>query len=480
VLQIDLDQNGIDDLIIGDVSNPNLAALKLQNAVSGLDSAASTQLNFPHGYGTLDSVSMQLFPAAYYVDVDGDNVKDLLASPNALAQALDRSSLFYYKNNGANDLPSFEFVQKDFLQDDQIDLGISAYPVVFDVDQDGLKDLLVTNKLYLSATTSFTSQAWYFHNTGTATAPAFELVDTNWMNLPSLASKSFYLAFGDLNGDAAQDLVVGDEDGFLHYFQNASPAGAPCNFILTTTTMQDSQGNNMDVGQNATPCIADLDDDGLNDIIVGEKNGGVNFYRNIGTSSSYSFTLAEDSIGGVVANNYLGINGYSVPFLFRGDNGLWQLLVGSETGKVALYDQIEGNISGQFHLVTDDFAHVREGDRCGMFLADMNGDGLRDYFYGQIGGGLAYYQTVAVGIQEQEAMREPEFFPNPSSGIVNLRSNSGNSICSILDLSGRLVYQTNIHSGMNALDISNLSSGYYLIRLEGTGVREIAKMAVIR
>lgn len=37
------------------------------------------------------------------------------------------------------------------------------------------------------------------------------------------------------------------------------------------------------VGQNAKPQIFDLDMDGLKDIIVGEKNNELDFFKNIGT-----------------------------------------------------------------------------------------------------------------------------------------------------------------------------------------------------
>ena len=48
----------------------------------------------------------------------------------------------YYLNIGLNDLPVFQWVMNDFLQNEMIDLGLNAFPIAEDINQDGLKDLL--------------------------------------------------------------------------------------------------------------------------------------------------------------------------------------------------------------------------------------------------------------------------------------------------------------------------------------------------
>ena len=50
-----------------------------------------------------------------------------------------------------------------------------------------------------------------FRNVGTATAPAFEQLDTNWLSLPDFGVESVAPAFGDLDGDGDDDLLLGDE-----------------------------------------------------------------------------------------------------------------------------------------------------------------------------------------------------------------------------------------------------------------------------
>ena len=47
----------------------------------------------------------------------------------------------FVKNNGTNNAPEWDYVSSDFLQEGMIDLGRGAYPVLYDVDSDGLIDL---------------------------------------------------------------------------------------------------------------------------------------------------------------------------------------------------------------------------------------------------------------------------------------------------------------------------------------------------
>ena len=59
-----------------------------------------------------------------------------------------------------------------------------------------------------------------YKNIGTASSPQFNLADTNFANLsaqlPALPGK--HLTFGDIDGDGAKDMFVGDFNGFIHFF----------------------------------------------------------------------------------------------------------------------------------------------------------------------------------------------------------------------------------------------------------------------
>ena len=86
----------------------------------------------------------------------------------------------------------------------------------------------------------------------------------------------------------------------------------------------------------------DLDRDGLLDLIIGERKGNLNYYRNTGTAAEPHFSFVTDSLGKVNVTNYnLSYDGFSTPFFFKNPLNQTLLLVGSEEGKIHNYNGID-------------------------------------------------------------------------------------------------------------------------------------------
>ncbi|MDP6909519.1 MAG: FG-GAP-like repeat-containing protein, partial [Flavobacteriales bacterium] len=277
---------------------------------------------------------------------NNDGNVDLLASPYQENNGHDHEGSYLYMNTSSTADMSFEFEQNNFLQDNMIELGTAAYPVFFDYDQDGLKDLIVGNRGYFESTGNYSSQLAYYRNTGSISDPAFtlqtrDLVDISLLDLGNVAP-----TFGDLDDDGDADMIIGDADGLVHYFENSAGTGNPCEFSLTSPGFQ-----GIDItGQFATPFIYDVDGDLLLDLIIGERNGNLNYYRNEGTANAPVYILEDTDFGGVNMRSQGLSFGYSAPFLFQYENEL-QMLVGSESGRIDLYDRITEIISGPEELV---------------------------------------------------------------------------------------------------------------------------------
>lgn len=469
VALIDLDQNGIKDIILGDVGNNDLLAVPLMDASNGRDSAMYVVHNFPSTYSSTIPVNLPFFPAAYYLDINNDGIKDLVVSSNSFVDAEDRHSMWLYLNNGQDDLPDFEFVQNDFLQDQQIELGSGAYPVVFDIDNDGKKDLLICNLKYYNGVNNYQHRIHYYRNIGTANNPSFELEDDDWLGISTHGWKGTYPTFGDLDGDGDDDLIVGDQDGVLHYFTNIADAGQASAFLLYDMLMTDNTNTVIDVGQFSVPQLVDLSGDGLNDLIIGEYNGHINYYQNIGTAEQHSFQYVIDSLGHVAATSILGIQGKCVPNFYKNEQGLWELLMGTETGQINHYNNIEGNLLTNFNLVTTTYENIREGERSSVFLEDIDNDGIKDLFVGNMGGGIGIYKGFPVNIEETKVERVFKLYPNPARDFIQIEleeSPSSITTISIYDATGRLIKQQRTNSKISAVSTQDIPVGLYVITLQ--------------
>jgi hypothetical protein len=71
-------------------------------------------------------------------------------------------------------------------------------------------------------------------------------------------------------------------------------------------------------------------------------------------------------------------------------------------------------------------------------------------------------------------------YPNPSSGLVNLEViNNGEeaTVVTILDLSGRVIYNESFNGDVDTkLDLSNYTSGVYLVRIQQGGQTFVEKL----
>lgn len=160
----DLNGDGLLDLLLADVDYPGLTLL-----VNGGDASNALMVSQTDSFPLSHPVHLASMPVPFFTDINNDGVDDLLVSPfdPNPAACMGLESVWLYLNHGTNDIPDFQLYTKSFLQDQMIDVGKGAYPVFTDWDADGLMDLKVKD---------FEGRSTVFKNVGTASQPVFEKI----------------------------------------------------------------------------------------------------------------------------------------------------------------------------------------------------------------------------------------------------------------------------------------------------------------
>ena len=470
-LCLDLDGDGDKEIVVGDISYDNLTML-INGGTPTAGSFTAVDVTFPSNNASTTAVDLTVFPAAFYVDMDFDGIKDLIVSPNAPNYSENANSVVFYKNNGANNFPDFEFQKNNLLQDNMIEVGEGAYPVFFDYDNDGLKDLFVGNYGYYSAS-AFLPKIAQYKNVGTMTNPEFNLITLDYANLSSVLSGTLNMipTFGDLDGDTDADMIVGGFDGKLHYFENTASIGATANFVLTVANFKNSNNRVIDVGDYAAPQIVDVDGDGKNDLVIGARNGKLAYYNHIGTGTTTIPSM--DSIthfwGNVKVNRPGYFIGYSYPFLFK-QGGVSKLMVGAESGYLQIYDSIDGNLGGVFTKTDTTYLNIFQGTRTAPNGADINNDGLMDLIVGNYSGGVSFYEGTSsfVSVEDNFIHFNFELFPNPTNNYFIIRILSEENKIYVLEMyniMGQVISTEKIENNIISVDTQYLSQGMYICKV---------------
>jgi hypothetical protein len=297
----DFDNKDGMDMLLGDISGNYLKRLMNNDQTPNFKSSSIVSVDSIYPISPNNQSRLSIFPSPFFQDLDNDGLTDLLITVNEAVDpiASNNNHIKRFKNTGTLGNPTFTFVQDDFLLEDVMDFGSSTLPSFFDYNGDGLMDILVGNERNVVDTLRQSSRLALLENIGTATNPKYKIVDRNYLQfdtlkLDQIGSGPTYNAapsFTDIDNDGDIDLLIGDTNGRLHLFENTAGAGNPVNFILKEEFYQ-----GITVGVNASPSFADLDRDGKTDLIVGEEQANLNYFRNRGTNDNPIYNLTIDSI----------------------------------------------------------------------------------------------------------------------------------------------------------------------------------------
>lgn len=474
LLTLDMDNDGDKELILGDLSFSNLTLL---TNGGNRDTAHMThqEVYFPQNSVV---ANIDIFPAAFHVDVNNDGVKDLLAAPNILNNASDTKN-WYYQNTGTNANPTFTYQSNDFLVREMIDVGTNSAPTLVDYNGDGLLDIVVGNFHRFVSASVQESFLTLYENIGTATQPAYRLASSDIANLKQYNQLRLVPTFGDLDGDNDLDLIVGLETGELLYLTNTGTATNP----IYTALVANFGG--IDVGNNSTPQLVDADRDGDLDLIIGERNGNINYYENTGSATNpiFSSTATSETFGFIDAKLPGYIYGNSMPHLLDVD-GVYHFFVGNEVGQLWHYTNIDGNLLGTFTKENNSLDQLDVGKESIVAIRDLNGDNKLDIVLGNKRGGLNIYSQDVVAVSSTQLLKtttnQLTISPNPTTGqltIVFSKPINEEVSIQITNLLGQTVFiqQEWLDKKLN-LTLNNIPSGTYFIRIDTPSEHYVEKV----
>ncbi|MBI5471182.1 MAG: T9SS type A sorting domain-containing protein [Ignavibacteriae bacterium] len=243
---VDIDADGDDDMFVGSL-NGELAFFR--------NIGASTSPSF----SLVDSAYLRFTTGFYFsptfVDVDNDGDKDLFAG-------VDNGRMRFFRNIGLPQSP--QFAQQPYVTD-SIDVLNNSVPAFADIDNDGDKDLFVGGK---------NGAIRFYRNDGSASNLLLTLVSPTYAGISIGQDTYITPVFTDYDADGDFDLFFGADDGRVELYENIGSQSS-AQFVRRT----DRFGNTSPT-QQTSPTFVDVDGDGDQDLFVGNRKGGMQFYRN--------------------------------------------------------------------------------------------------------------------------------------------------------------------------------------------------------
>jgi len=423
-------------------------------------------------------------------DVNNDGLNDVvlgLTRLNSIVHPNDYSILVYLQNTDGTLADPVRYSYEDnYKEIVSIDIG--------DLNQDGMNDILVG----LQSPVSFSKYGIFYQNSNHTLNP---LVST------PVTSRLERVRIGDMNNDGINDIIVSIYQSILFLYQNT-----PGNFqqSIVPKPYLFNQPVTMSIME-----IGDMNNDGRNDLIMNApafykmftylqtnyqtinndpvvfnsqgffEGMGIGDLNNDGKkdvvlSKAVNYESKIRILHQTTDNNLYVDNGqipaYELPGPIKvadlnndGKNEIITVHGGWEN--VTVYSQNSSGDYGNYQMFPLPYASSYNED--GISIGDINNDGKKDIVIANYNRGIdILYNISSIQLTTEELQKTDiiKIFPNPTVDILYIKGNLTYNTFEIYDNSGRKVQFGNIKN--NQINVENLSSGTYILKLKSNKTRE--------
>ncbi|MCB0444938.1 MAG: T9SS type A sorting domain-containing protein, partial [Gelidibacter sp.] len=408
-----------------------------KDIVIGTESGNEIQWYKNNGDGTfteqtLTSSTLSYVYALKIGDVNGDNFNDVVVT------TYSGGKVVWFQNDGLGN-----FSSEKLIANMNSPVGVA----IADLDNNTTKDVI--------ALAYNTGQTIWFSNDGAGNFAAAQVLATATASYPGS------IDVADFDNDNDLDFVIanaGAAGNVEVYYNNLIPNG-------TTTFTKDA--NSVTTGNYYlfNTIFADVDNDNHLDILATDAADG--------TTQGYLYWYKKELDGTFTETNIpTSINNPStVGFADLDDDGLKDIILGNSQGEALEPNNTDlawfkNNGSGNFssEMIID----ITQSQTFAFTIADFDNDNdldISSVSYNQ--DALNWFENFKYTLSTPKvSLQDISIYPNPTKNFLNFKGLTQSIKVSIYDLIGKEVLKETLNPE-KPFDVSSLQSGVYLLKLDG-------------